>query len=713
MKRQVIAFSRNKFICSNKEAVIPSGKRLTSIATLRDELARFGIGLNNDLLLHLSNEDVNEILTDVLPEIAKVYHAGKKFLPLYPGWPEQTISKTNEQLLIDRDLVYETSVEEFQKNNAWYEGKKDPEKDKDAIRIWIKMMTEDEFMEIPTNIMKSNSSLDTVAKKELEWFLDNYTSLKVPSNIPFKETLCIVSDKRPDLVELKDVNDVLKFGYYKMGVGDLSLPSIKKKTNHGTDNFCWRRFSSGLKRSDRRNILERLEKVIKSKGEDQVLVDANREYGHWMLLSERIHSGDYATKYPKARQFFENLQGGKKAGIKSFYSVLQSMYDNKADIVDIAKFLSTRPGEFVRRFDSVIRRAYKDGKEAEVFDVFLGTKGFKNRTLLSLINYYERRAEGAARLVKTKDGRMYELPRIESFNKGIIDTINSYIRLLIFENVGNVSSEEEKDEFKGKSVWVDPACKDIPIPLDMRDIEAQGFNIIPRGTKLDIPEDENFIRFFVHWYQKPGTHEDLDLHAFLTSEDGQFSSRIGWNSNHKTVCANFSGDVLDRDGDCAEYVDIDIARCLEQGYRYVTMDVYNYRGEGFDKLPTWLGFSYRDDVQGGDELWVPSQVVFSRKTERPSVKNIFAWLFDLKERKAILIDTSLDDMPTPVKRNQLTLVKYFTTNPTISCKEIVEAYYTSRGATLVDSVVDPENTIIVNSDEICLDYTKILKMLGE
>ena len=54
------------------------------------------------------------------------------------------------------------------------------------------------------------------------------------------------------------------------------------------------------------------------------------------------------------------------------------MYDERKPITEIAKFISTHPGEFTRKFDSLLRRAGENNEEPAIMDIFIGIEGIKN-----------------------------------------------------------------------------------------------------------------------------------------------------------------------------------------------------------------------------------------------------------------------------------------------------------------------------------------------
>ena len=120
----------------------------------------------------------------------KKYHLeyGKDFTPLYPGFPDQVISKSELELIFDQDLVYSGNYDEFIKLNPWYSDV-DMEEIKNSPEKEIKLITQEEFDKILPRIVSSNGSLMDETKEELSWLLSNYPNTKLPDKIPFKRNI--------------------------------------------------------------------------------------------------------------------------------------------------------------------------------------------------------------------------------------------------------------------------------------------------------------------------------------------------------------------------------------------------------------------------------------------------------------------------------------------------------------------------------------------
>lgn len=715
LSKEVIAFRRGCVLVSSNELIDPrviEDQRNKVLVSLLRELGEFGYYLSSEAICRLTIEDMEGIHKNLLPYLQDVYHNGDEFNPLYPGFPEQVLSLSEMDLWINQQRVYSGDLDGFIKDNPWVS---DPEKrviEQEPDKL-LKVLSIKEFMDIPRQMMSAGNSLTAETREELVWFLENYPDLPIPERIPFKETMCIVAKYRPEY-EIGEVNDVLRYGLYLMGA-DPSLPNVPKEIRANSwsrkkvDNPEWRKLST-LPRSKRREICQRIEKIIERKGVGNCIRDAKSFYGHWILLSERVHPKEYVVNYPECADFFVKLKNKNlQKEFRTFNSQVQGMYDTGKDIIEIAKFVSTRPGELIRRFDSILRRALEEGKESDIMDIFINTQGMKNKTLLEILSYYDKRGESAPRMVNIPGTGFYQISRLEPINPGYLEVIKDNIIRKILLNIDTRVTEKDLD---GKIVYLDPQIKKIPIPKGMR---TQNISV-PKGMRYKLKS--NIVRFFVHWIQAAGRSEDLDLHAFLYKSEDQIDN-IGWNTGLARTYAVHSGDVLNQPGKCAEYVDVDLDACRKAGFKYVVMDVCNYKGRGMDTLPVWLGYSNRTSIQGGNKFWHPEDVDLTIPVTSKT-DSVAAMMVDIENREMILLDCETSGLPVNNAENyglQKAIVNFFSKPEKYTSFDIMKQHYISRGATVVEILPEEGSEIEIKEkvlfEDISKDYVKILDIIGE
>ena len=726
--KQLIAFNRKKIYVSNTKPEIPNEGLMRRILTISEELKEFGYGFDEETVLRLTDGDLEDIHDEIIPYLQDYYHTsyGKDFKLLYPGFPQQVIDLDDYELWINSKKIYDEGVTVDQFIENYYN---DHEKEElinnspDKKLNLLKPITEEEFVKIPNEIMISANSLSDTTKEELVWFLKNYKDLQIPERIPFKETLCIVMRYKEDYIPA-NINDILRYGIYYMG-GDPSLPGIPKKIKKNAwarskmiDNPDWRNLKT-LPRSERKHILGLINSLVISRGLSGLIPDAkvSRYYGSWVLLNERLHSGDYKDKFPEALSFFKELLTPSLCKkYKTWNSTVQEMYNNGENIQEITRFISKRPGELVRRIDSLLRRGLKTSEEGEIFETFLGTDGMNNKTLLELIEYYDKANSDAPRPIRYRGsgGKVHFLPPHEKLDPGFVDIIKETIERKILLNIDSRIAEKD---LIGKFVYLDPEIKNVPIPVDMR----SSTSYIPKGTTFDIPLEKNFVLFYTQWVQEAGKSEDLDLHAYLCNPDTNLSRNIGWNTGLKgeDLCAIHSGDVLDVPGNCQETILIDIDGSLKKGYKYVVATICNYKGRGFNTLPAWYGYSFDEKLHKILKNTITQDPVYQAPLECTS-PNIVAFLIDLEKRSIMFLSLPVDKVPTFNLRSadlNKDVIKYFTAPKTFTSYEIMRQHFISRGATVLDTMPEEDEEIEVYEswpvEDVVNDYVKVLSMIGE
>lgn len=229
LNKEIIAFHRGCVLVENKELVDPRNTEEKSkriLISLLQELKRYRYFLSPEAICRMTVSDMENLHTNLLPYIHELYHSGEKFKPLYPGFPEQVISKDNSELWLNQERVYSGDLEGFLRDNPWTTKEEKEIIDEEPDRQ-LKIMTPSEFMDIPRQMMSAGNSLTGETREELAWFLENYPELSIPERIPFKETMCIVAKHRPEY-KIAEINDVLRYSLYLMGA-DPSLPHVPKK----------------------------------------------------------------------------------------------------------------------------------------------------------------------------------------------------------------------------------------------------------------------------------------------------------------------------------------------------------------------------------------------------------------------------------------------------------------------------------------------------
>lgn len=691
--KQFIAFNRKKVLCESKTVQALDLERANLLISFLQEFRRFGIKFSDEVIKYISKDEMADFVKDNLPVLIKKYHEDYhlKFKPLYPGFPSQVASQSEEELVKFQSMIYETldydsiifdtTVETSDENIL----KREPET--------FNLMTKEEFLQIPETICKAGVSLTDQVKEELSYFLTSEQGYQLPENIPFKETLVFVMRILKDKYSPKDFTDILRFAVSLLRADGSSELVSKDYT------------TIPLSRENRRTILSLIDQMALKKGVSSCVIEAKskRFVGPWMLVIRKLHIGDYAKRYPKAAEFIKSFSEERKK-FRTWASTIQNMYRSES-IDKIATAVSVRPGEFLRRFDSILRRYLDEKRDTnDLLNLLSSLSDVKNKTLIELLNYYSRRDKVTERLFKSrKTGCVNIVDGLEPLSSDLVVKIKD---ILEKKFLANISNKYKGDELKGQTVVLDPHLSEVPVPLNMR-----GSETVPTASSFEIPESVKFLRFFCHWIQEDDKEEDIDLHGVCLSEDLTQSVAIGWNSFHNHENGKYSGDVRHRDGGCSEYIDIDVEASRSRGWRYIVMNVNNYENRGLNTLPCWFGYEYLVGWEKASLDWNPKNPQFIATSESPN-PSVFCWLFDLVDRKAYFIN-----MPTnnnvPDKNELKHIVHFLLNGEWVNSLTVLENSFKAQGAQVLNTVpqeVDEEGNIIpfdgkiITKADVLADY---------
>lgn len=561
------------------------------VATVQANLMNYGYILKEDAFLAMAKADTSDIILwhDQAISFLKNKMGGKNNnKPLYSGFPQEVMSMSDTEL-------YYNALRHYWTNGKWSPKEvlmDRPVNFEDITYNQLKNGTEDDFLKIFTTLVSLNTSITPTDMEVIKWFINDKQTLVFPESIPFKENLCTLAAMGLD-IPVKTPTDVLRIAIFMSG-GDIMLPAVPKKqicvlkktgyrssivkeNNPERDNFRFKKF----KNSERRYLLGLLEQTHCSVAE--MVLKSNR----WVRLGEILHPGSYKEKYPKAFKSFTILRKGlpnkdgkkgKKLNDKkavSWYGMVQRAFTKSFE--EGLQKLCERPGEFMRKLDYLIRTNQKSKKEniQLIFTKFREVgKGSSNKVLFEAYSHFQERDKiKSDRSIFIKGARKRTpLPDLPAINKQIIDEVSSIIFVILREKFAELSVLG--------NCYLDEELKKIPLPTNMR---STAFSLKPvvRGTRIpfDNPSSK-VIRAFVHWFndgeRKGGC--DIDLSGILFNAKGTKKDNIGWNGrSYNTNLCTYSGDVTDKSGACAEYIDLNVNGLVKLGWKYAVIDIRDYR----------------------------------------------------------------------------------------------------------------------------------------
>lgn len=445
-----------------------------------------------------------------------------------------------------------------------------------------------------------------------------------PKHIPCKENLALYVSRiisRPEWREqacfrdFKSSTDVLRLAA-AMSDQDVSLSKAPKFRN--------------FKRGERRQLLELLEHTDKNEGFALHPEEFKR-------LGERLHPGDYSYIFKEDYEIFTKSRNGVK--IETYNSKLQELMKKPVNAELLSAHLMMRPGMFARNLDFALRNCSNEQQMENVLFRFISVcKSIEPRVLVQLINHFRNRnnpvhlatgkANGAASKALERD--------IEPLSEDICKRVARDI----FNQLWQVLRAEDTEP---KSVYIDPDChcNKLIFPDNPRQVTS-AVRAAACGSRTNLP-DGNVLRAFLYWKGNDGPDLwngiDLDLSVVFYGEE---KAKFVYYANPKdeTLGAIHSGDrrCSGKNG-AVEYVDFDIKKCFQNGFRYAALTVKSYSGEKFSEMENaFCGVMVRDGKTG--EQFEPATVKdrFALTTDSDQLVMV---VIDLMTREVITVDKSV------------------------------------------------------------------------
>ncbi len=599
---------------------------ISTIATVGTNLKSLGFGLSQNLikrLLKCSTEQVTALFEEILPILRKMVGSHKRYKPMYPNFPQQVMEASEAELYFNAIANYfGFALSDFLGDPSFvilpnYEKENRPEFDEMSKLKWIDLGSEEDFNNIYTTLLLVNSSISETDKEVLRWFFQNWDadklSDKLPDQIPQKETLSFaVANAMPDKAAcfiplVKTATDVLRVAV-GMSNGDVSLAEKTK----------FRNFS----KPERRFLLECLERCGESMTEDML-----RHPERFKRLSERLHPGDYAKRYPRALASFKVCH--EDTPVATFASQTEALV-KKGDGEATSEHLSKRPGEFARRLDHVLRT---HTSPAGILSEFARVAGrVSTPVLLQAWCHFKHRNSQPFRPI---------------FPKGILGKVQNVEGLLpeIPGDWGRVTADELRAALTNRfsdlenlgKVYIDPALKDQIVPFSQRSA-SKALRTVSRGSKFSLEEGKDTIRFFIWWKNAVNERVDIDLSASIYNEDWSFKSDIAY-YNLKAEYGCHSGDITSAPNGACEFIDINMDAARKDG-RFIVMTIHSYTGQPYCDLPECFGgWMMREKPKSGE--------IFDARTVQDKVDLtsdtgvVVPLIIDMKERKVCWADLSL------------------------------------------------------------------------
>lgn len=402
--------------------------------------------------------------------------------------------------------------------------------------------------------------------KELLSELAFFCLLDKQPSIPIRENRAIINGvriKNNHSLFADTTTDILRLAC-SLSEGDITLQEVTK-------------FKS-FPRRIRREVLRELNSIIKKK--PQKLSDVNQYSERWKRLGERLHPYEY-PQFSNAQEVFAVARKDKK--VQSLAGRIEVAFADN-DIDKAISLLKISPGMLFRNIDRILRISPKDHTKSLIPAIEESIAKVSGRVLLSLREHLQNRIlEGNNRIFANKKGTAWVVK----------DTRNILNTRIVNKLIDVIDNEVSQRFDKKNKIVIEATALKLAVPLSDKN-KGDGFQMMPRGSLLPIPEEE-ILRFFIYWKEKERT-TDFDLSAILLNDKFEYLNHLSY-TNLKTGGCVHSGDITEAPKGASEFIDIDLNKV---NACYIIPQVLVYSGESFEEVEeSFFGFMGRSVDQKG------------------------------------------------------------------------------------------------------------------
>lgn len=629
---------------------------LNHVAGLAKNLAEVGYAMSPRLVdackkLSLSEiTDLNRCLLDIL---AKAVGDHQMHRPFYPDFPDQVMAMAEAELYLNALLHYFTEgkyrppdrVDGDRPDSAKSQPRKlfgifplpvAPTQPRPSLSEVTNLKTIDlgsqsDFESIFKQLALANTSLSQQDKEDQIAFIEIYkddiqTLLPEPKLIASKENRAHLGAALLNSTSLGEnfvrkccttATDILRLAAALSG-GDVSLAeACKFKT---------------FNRSTRRLLLSMLEEL--GSAGNYIAEDMLRWKKRWIRLGEKLHPGEFKTKFPLSHSAFAVLRNDLPSN--TFASKLEAALEHK-ELEPALSLLKSRPGELARRLDHLMRLAKDEQITSAISQEFaLAAEQVSTPVLLQVEHHFRTRQESRSLRVffpKGQTARAHAMPyNLPPLPEALCLRTASQCRLTLKERFGALAGLG--------NCFVDPRLADFTVPFSQRSA-SKSLRTTSRGSRLPLPEGDT-LRFFV-WWKNGTSRTDIDLStAIFDSDFGHINTFAYYNL--KDVGGCHSGDIVDAPNGASEFIDLSLAKMAQINVRYIAMILTSYSMQPFCDLPECFAGWMSRSKPGSGEVYEPTTVK-DKVDLSADTRFCIPAIFDLAQKKVIWCDLSLTNNP--------------------------------------------------------------------
>ena len=603
------------------------------VVTMMKNVQSLGFTFSKELfeaLSHMNRDELKIFYSDLIPALKELVGADVEYNPMYPNFPTQVAEMDGIELFINAIVHY------------WSFGTLMPEYEKDERLPLIdvnKMAllstgNHEDLMEIFKNLVASKTSLSAQDKEDVTTIIKDCADYAnyLPDEIPLKENVALIGKLIIEEAPVKSASAISK--YFRTATDVLRLVTA---LSDGDISLAGKTKYRNLKRRERRMILDLLANC------GNITEDLFRYQYEWIRVAEILHPFEYNyPRYKNVNKAFDTLRNDKKPLM--FGGKVQAAILRK-DMKAASDLLKSRPGEFARQLDKVLRDS---DNPAYILECFKSVAVEISAPVLLQV-----RQHFIGRMAETPNPVRVFFPKGNLAKAMSIKNELPAIDKTICQNVAKACRDALIEQYKSKEslgkVYVDEEFKNYLVPFSQRSASSTNKSVV-RGSQLPIKSDATAVRAFIWWTNTAKDNGwdagrvDIDLSAAIYDSDWNYVEHVSYTRLRSGKMKAFhSGDITNGGNPngkgVAEFIDVDIDAVAENG-RYIVYQVYNYTGQHYSSLENCrFGWMEREDVQSG-EIFEPTTVNMVMDVNAEGVTAIPV-IFDCVERKFIWCDMNL------------------------------------------------------------------------
>ncbi len=593
------------------------------VASVAKNLEALGYGMSARLIEACKQLTLDELVTlneDLFRCLSKGKGAHLNHKPMYPNFPSQVMEMQRAELYLNALIHYVTSGQVLPQTEK---KQRAPLIENTRLEV-IDLGSVEEFEALFTQLATANTSLSPQDKEDLGWFVEHYgndVERLLPQSVSNRENKAFLLARlirhAPTVAHkafswCSTATDVLRVAV-AMSNGDVSLAEPTR----------FKKYS----RAERRMLLLLLQR------QKNLIEDMLRWKTRWIRLGERLHPCEGRAKYPDVCAAFDVLRNNLPS--RTFYSRLEKAL-LAMNLDEVLSLLPSRPGDFARRLDHVLRVWPERGQEiVPAFETIADR--VSTPVLLQVRHHFKTRNQPADLRVFFPKGNVGKAKAVAN----LLDEISLAICAKLFDICETVLKNRFAKLAPLGPCFLDSSLMNFTVPFSQRSA-SKALRTISRGSRVPM-SDADTLRFFVWWRNQATSRVDIDLSAASFNTKFYFESAITY-YNLQEFGGCHSGDIVDAPEGASEFIDVSIEKCLAVPVRYIVMVLTSFSGQPYCDLPEcFAGWMSRKKAQSG-EIYEP-RTVQNKFDISANTRLAIPVVFDLQKREAIWTDIALSNEP--------------------------------------------------------------------